>query len=199
MSERDWETTTHDWSLAVDTAHLDLIRRHPAHYCPGALHAVLEVMAYADDEAAALGRPGRCRVRLLEDGSVSVSDDGRGTDTRRPAGGQPVRKPVMATRDVRFFDSDDPHLLPDGLPRRGVSVVAALSDWLVHTNRREEGAWEQRYEHGVPTGPLRRVAAAPGQGTTVWYHLDPALVTGESLHPDAVAATARFRWLTVTL
>jgi DNA gyrase/topoisomerase IV subunit B len=36
-------------------------------------------------------------------------------------------------------------------PRRGISVVAALSEWLVHTNRRRDDAWTQRYEHGIPS------------------------------------------------
>lgn len=47
---------------------------------------------------------------------------GRGTDTRFDSRGVAVKKPVMATRDPRFFDHPD-----HGYPRRGMSVVAALS------------------------------------------------------------------------
>lgn len=70
-----------------------------------------------------------------------------------------VKKPVMATKDLRFFDHPGAQLLPDGQPRRGMSVVAALSEWLVHTNRRAGGAWTQRYEHGVPATGLNPIAA----------------------------------------
>ena len=168
--------TTHDWARSVDVAHLEGVRRAPDRYAPGgATHLVLEVIAYAADEAEAAGTTtGWCRVTLHADGSVSVSDDGRGTDTRTDPTGRPVRKPVMSTKDIRFFDSPEPPLLPDGHPRRGISIVAALSEWLVHTNRRADGAWTQRYEGGVPAGDL--VAASPDDdtstGTTV--HFRPA-------------------------
>lgn len=80
---------------------------------------ILEVLAYAGDEANALGRIGDATVDYHDDGAVTVIDDGRGTDTRRDASGRRIRKPVMATKDVRFFDAPDAPLLPDGLPRRG--------------------------------------------------------------------------------
>lgn len=59
--------------------------------------------------------------------------------------------------------------LPDGHPRRGVSVVAALSDWLVHTNRRRNGSWTQRYERGAPVTDLSPIADDGTTGTTVRF------------------------------
>lgn len=131
-----WVSTTHDWTVTVDVAHLEHIRADPQRYAPGgAVHLVLEVLAYAADEAAVTGG-GEAGVTLPADGSIRVVDAGRGTDTGAAADGGVVKKPVMATRDLRFFDGEPPVLLPDGRPRRGMSVVAALSAWLVHTNRR---------------------------------------------------------------
>lgn len=79
-----WTSTTHDWSSTVDLDHLAWIRSNPDRYCPhGAIHLLLEVLAYADDEAREQDRIGVCQVGLHPDGSVSVADDGRGTDTRR--------------------------------------------------------------------------------------------------------------------
>ncbi|MBT2408444.1 MULTISPECIES: ATP-binding protein [unclassified Streptomyces] len=145
-----WRNTTHDWASAVDIDHLSSIRSDPAAFAPGGTgHLILEVVAYAADEAESTGG-GRCTVTLHADGSVSVADDGRGTDTRFDDHGRPVKKPVMASKDLRFFDHPDAQLLPDGYPRRGMSVVAALSEWLVHTNRRAGGAWLQR----LPAEPL---------------------------------------------
>ena len=110
------------------------IRRVPARFVDtGALHLVLEVLAYAADEAEELGGR-RAVVTVLGDGSVAVADCGRGTDTRVDDQGRTIKKPVMATKDLRFFDAVNPKMLPDGRPRRGMSVVAALSTWLEPTN-----------------------------------------------------------------
>jgi topoisomerase IV subunit B len=108
---------------------------------------------------------------------VSVADDGRGTDTRDDAAGRTIKKPVMGTKDLRFFDDPDAETLPDGHARRGMSVVAALSQWLIHTNRRTGGSSTQRYEHGVPTRDLTPVADDGTTGTTV--HFQPDIATGE--------------------
>lgn len=190
-SRASWRNTTHDWAGTVDLDHLSDIRRHPAVFAPGGtLHLILEVVAYAADEAEC-GGGGHCRVTLHPDGSVSVADDGRGTDTRLDEHGQVVRKPVMATKDLRFFDFPEARTLPDGHPRRGMSAVAALSDWLVHTNRRRNGSWTQRYERGVPVTGLEPVADDGTTGTVVHFHPGELVApTGRSARDIARLATA---------
>jgi DNA gyrase subunit B len=164
-----WTNTTHDWASSVDREHLARIRREPQLFAPGGpAHLVLEVVAYAADEASHRAG-GRCLVTLHRDGSVSVADDGRGTDTRIDVHGRTVKKPVMASKDLRFFDFPDAERLPDGHPRRGMSVVAALSEWPVHTNRRRNGAWTQRYEQGVPVSDLNPLDADGTTGTLVRF------------------------------
>lgn len=164
-----WRNTTHDWAGSVDAEHLAEIRRSPAVFAPGgAPHLILEVIAYAADEAEnAAG--GRCVITLHADGSASVADNGRGTDTRFDEQGRPVKKPIMATKDLRFFEFPDAQQLPDGQPRRGMSVVAALSEWLVHTNHRRDGAWTQRYERGIPVTELLPIPDNGTTGTTVRF------------------------------
>lgn len=173
MSRDAWRVTTHDWSREVDAEHLVEARRMAASLGDAlGLHLALEVIAHADDEARATGHEGVVRV-VVQGELVEVDDDGRGTDTRRDETGQVVRKPVMATRDVRFLHAPDAPLLPDGLPRRGMSIVSASSPLLRHTNRRSEGAWTQAYRHGVPDTDLREVEDRQRPGTTVAFVLPP--------------------------
>lgn len=102
--EPPWPVTTHDWSLEVDRKHLWLVRDAPSTFAPtGVLHLVFEVVAYAADEADDRGVTAACTVCHHDDGSVSITDKGRGTDTRISADGSPVRKPVVSTPDLRFF------------------------------------------------------------------------------------------------
>ncbi len=181
-----WQNTTHDWANTVDGDHLARIRQDPERFAPGGVrHLILEVLAYAADEAEHHA-DGRAIVTLHPDGSVSVADNGRGTDTRVDDQGHTVRKPVMATKDLRFFDHPDAQRLPDGHPRRGMSVVAALSEWLVHTNRRQNGSWTQRYEHGIPVTDLVPVAGDDTPGTTgTTVHFRPTLSAISELTCDA--------------
>uniref|UniRef100_A0AAU2UX35 DNA topoisomerase (ATP-hydrolyzing) n=1 Tax=Streptomyces sp. NBC_00003 TaxID=2903608 RepID=A0AAU2UX35_9ACTN len=193
-----WRNTTHDWAGTVDVDHLSRIRNDSPTFAPGGIrHLVLEVVAYAADEAESRGA-GKCVVTLHADGSISVEDDGRGTDTRYDADGRPIKKPVMATKDLRFFDHPDAQVLPDGHPRRGMSVVAALSEWLVHTNRRVGGAWVQRYEHGVPTTDLTPIDEDGGTGTTVHFYAPQLLCcTGELACSELARFVASWPHLTV--
>lgn len=192
-SRGSWINTTHDWARRTDLDHLAHIRHAPAEFAPGgAGHLVLEVVAYAADEAASRAG-GRCAVTLHRDGSVSVADDGRGTDTRVDEHGRVVKKPVMATKDLRFFDFPDAERLPDGHPRRGMSVVAALSEWLIHTNRRLDGAWTQRYEHGVPVTGLEPLQADGTTGTLIRFLPDAAL-RSQSLPTTDDLARWTSRW-----
>lgn len=191
-----WLTTTHRWSNDVDGEHLAQVRERLSRpgVAGGRRHLILEVLAYADDEAARLGRVGTAVVTTHPDGTVTISDDGRGTDTRRDGQGRVVRKPVMATPDVRFQDEAAAPLLPDGLPRRGMSSVAALSSVLVHENRRADGSWSQTYRHGLPDRELAPVAGGGRPGTNVSFRADldgPVDLTPEDLHA--------FRWLRVEL
>lgn len=188
-----WTVTTHNWATDVDREHLADIRNHrDTHGAGGRRHLVLEVLAYANDEAEHLGRIGRATVFMRPDGAVSVVDDGRGTDTRTDSEGRIVRKPVMATRDVRFFDAPDGPVLPDGLPRCGMSAVAALSADLVHENHRSQGGWSQTYHHGIPDDALHRISVSGTTGTSVTFQTD---LTG----PDALTAedVRAFPWLQI--
>jgi len=167
-------SNTHDWSVATDTDHVLAIQRDVKKFAEGGItHLVLEVIAYAVDEAIE-GSTDQIRVTLHKDGSVCVADNGRGTEVRGISG-IPMVKPIMATRDLRFFGINDAPLLPDGRVRSGISIVAAMSEWLTHTNRRSGRGWTQRYEYGLPHGPLMEVKGEESTGTTVCFRPDVAV------------------------
>lgn len=98
----------------------------------------------------------------------------------------------MATQDVRFADVEASPRLPDGLPRRGMSTVAALSSVLLHENHRESGSWSQTYRHGIPDEDLAEITPRGSTGTTVTFLTDVAGPT-DLKEKDA----GHFRWLTM--
>ena len=139
VSAAAWTNTTHDWRALVDEPHVRAVREQPEVSAPGGVrHFLHEVLGYVADEADAVG------------GTVRVRDHGRGTDTRGDGHGRMIRKPVMATKDLRCLDGPSARVLPDGHPRRGMSVVAALRDWLVHDGDRA------RMQSGLPMLQLTR-------------------------------------------
>lgn len=181
--------TTHDWSVHADHDHVARVREDLSRRQAGHLeHLVLEVLAYALDEVVQ-GSTRSIEVRRHDDGSWSVRDDGRGTDTRLDARGVPVVKPVMATADLRFFDVDGGEVLADDSPRAGMSVVTSASAWLVHENRRVDGAWRTRYEDGLPVGDPESIDPDGTSGTLVQFLPDPELVSAEGV--EQVGALCR--------
>jgi DNA gyrase subunit B len=189
VSESRWSppVTTHEWLAEGDAEHIAGIRADPGRFARGGVgHLLLEVVAHPVDEMT-WGTTDRVLVTLSADGSISVEDNGRGTNVFFDEAGQVVVKPIMATRDLRFFGLPDAPSLPDGLPRCGMSVVAAMSEWLVHTNRRVEGAWSRRYEHGLPESGLTELTAderGEGTGTIVRFRPDRTIFGDATLSAD---------------
>ena len=177
----------------ANTEHVLEIRNGVKRFSEGGItHLVLEVLAYPVDEAIA-GTTDRVRVTLHADGSISVEDNGRGTMVRYSDAGAPMVKPIMATPDLRFFGVVDAPLLPDGRVRSGMSVVAAMSEWLIHTNRRDGRGWVQRYARGLPQGPLTEVAGDEATGTSVCFRPDATVFGREAASaPSLLAVCAGF-------
>ena len=81
----------------------------------------------------------------------------------------------------------------------GISVVAALSEWLIHTNRRAGGSWTQRYEQGVPTSDLTPVADDGTTGTTVHFQPDIAILVSPVMMAPQLTRAANWPQLRVEL
>lgn len=161
---------------------LEPVRRRPGMYIGGtderALHHLAaEVLDNAMDEAVA-GHANRIDVELKADGSLSVSDNGRGIpiDPHPKFKDKSALEVILTTLHAGGKFSGQAYQTAGGLHGVGVSVVNALSDSLTVEVARDRELWAQSYVRGVPTGKLKKIGAAPNRrGTTVIFHPDPEI------------------------
>ena len=182
---------------------LEPVRKRPGMYIGstgprGLHHLVYEVVDNSVDEALA-GHCDRILVVLGEDGSASVSDNGRGIPTDvHPRTGKSALETVLTVLHAGGKFGAGGYKVSGGLHGVGVSVVNALSEWVQVTVRRQGQVHRQRFERGNAIGSLAsedQPASEAGEtGTTVCFKPDLQIFTGGIVFDYATLA-ARLREL----
>ena len=160
---------------------LEPVRKRPGMYIGGVgstglHHLVWEILDNAIDEAMN-GFASNITVTLHEDGSsVTISDDGRGIPVdKHPQSKKSALEVVFTVLHAGGKFEPGNYKTAGGLHGVGASVVNALSKELVATVRRDGALWEQRFKQGTPQGPVKKVSAARGSGTTVFFRPDATI------------------------
>jgi DNA gyrase subunit B len=159
----------------------------------GLHHLVYEVVDNSIDECMA-NYAKRVTVMVNVDGSVTVEDDGRGIPVEKHAQlSEEMDREVSTLEGVmtvlKFGGKfqKGAYQTSGGLHGVGVTVVNFLSEWCEVEVSRDGHLWQQEYERGVVTGPVRNVGTTTRTGTKTTFKPDPQIFPSTKFSFDILA------------
>jgi DNA gyrase subunit B len=160
---------------------LEPVRKRPGMYIGGVSsaglhHLIWEILDNSVDEAMN-GHSSNIWVTLHADGSsITIEDDGRGIPIdKHPATKKSALEVIFTMLHAGGKFERGSYKTAGGLHGVGASVVNALSKELVATVKRDGALWEMRFRQGKPVGALKKLGAARGTGTKIYFHPDAAI------------------------
>lgn len=170
---------------------LEAVRKRPGMYIGstdkrGLHHLIWEIVDNGIDECIN-GYGNYLKITLNKDGSVSVTDEGRGLPTGMHESGKSTPEVIYTVLHAGGKFSEGGYKVSGGLHGVGASVVNALSKWMEVTTRRDGNEYYIRFENGGHTTiPLKKVGPSKKTGTTVTFMPD-----------DTIFSTTNFSFTTV--
>jgi DNA gyrase subunit B/topoisomerase-4 subunit B len=142
----------------------------------GLHHLVWEILDNSIDEAMN-GYASNITVTLHDDGSsITIADDGRGIPVdKHPKTKKSAVEVIFTTLHAGGKFEAGNYKTAGGLHGVGASVVNALSKELVARVRRDGAEWELKFKQGHPVAALKKLGAARGSGTTVFFRPDSTI------------------------
>ncbi len=177
---------------------LEAVRKRPAMYigdigARGLHHLINEVVDNSIDEALA-GYNDRVVVIIHKDQSVTVEDRGRGIPVDMHAEEKKSALEVVMTvlHAGGKFDKNS-YKVSGGLHGVGVSVVNALSEWLIVEVKRDGKIYTQEYKRGVPKSAVKQTGTYKSEntGTKITFMPDKEIFKTTKFHFDTVAERLR--------
>ena len=156
---------------------LEPVRKRPGMYIGstgprGLHHLVYEVVDNSIDEALA-GFCDEIHVMICPDESILVRDNGRGIPVEvHPKTGKTTLETVLTVLHAGGKFGSGGYKVSGGLHGVGVSVVNALSEWLVATVEVDGKKYQQRFERGNPVTELEVTGESDRRGTTIHFKAD---------------------------
>ena len=175
---------------------LEAVRRRPGMYIgstciKGLHHLVYEVVDNSVDEAMA-GYCDLITVEIHKDNSITVVDNGRGIPVDiHPKIKKPAVEVVLTTLHAGGKFGSGGYKVSGGLHGVGVSVVNALSEWLVVEVCRNGKIYTQKFKRGIPTSKLEVVGDSQGTGTKISFKPDSKIFEDLEFKTDILSKRLR--------
>ena len=176
---------------------LEAVRKRPGMYIGstdshGLHHLIWEIVDNAVDEALN-GYGKKISVVLEKDGSVTVSDEGRGMPTGMHSSGVNTLQVIFTVLHAGGkFTSEGGYKTAGGLHGVGASVVNALSEWLIVESAHDGELVRMEFRNGgKKIGKLEKLGKTTKTGSTVRFKPDPKIFTTTEYKFDTVCERAR--------